>query len=283
MCRFVAYLGKKPTVLSDVLSKPSNSLIQQSRHALKLKLPVNADGFGIAWYQKNIDNLPGLFKSTQPAWNDFNLKHIADRINSKCFIGHVRASTHGNVSTSNCHPFAHNQYSFCHNGHIENFDSIKREVREDLSDELYNHIFGQTDSEHFFALLMNLFLKTKGGRKFSNFLPSFEEAARKILELQKSKKIEVKAHLNTVITDGKQLMATRYTTDEELSLFYTVGHHINNRSKGPVMEFDETNPSAVLIASEPLGDYAEDWREVPVNHAIMVNNKLEVDLHKIKT
>lgn len=283
MCRFVAYLGKKSTVLSDVLSKPSNSLIQQSRNALKLKIPVNADGFGIAWYQKSIDNLPGLFKSTQPAWNDFNLKHIANRINSKCFIGHVRASTHGNVSTSNCHPFSFKQYAFCHNGHIENFDNIKRDIRESLSDKLYNHIFGQTDSEHFFALLMHTFLKTKGKHEFNNFLPSFEEAAQTILSLQKSKKDEVKAHLNTVITDGKQIMATRFTTDEQLSLFYTIGHHINKRSTGTVMEFDAKNPSAVLIASEPLGDYAKDWREVPVNHALLVNSKLEVNLHKINT
>ena len=130
---------------------------------------------------------------------------------------------------------------------------------------------------------MHTFLKTKGKHEFNNFLPSFEEAAQTILSLQKSKKDEVKAHLNTVITDGKQIMATRFTTDEQLSLFYTIGHHINKRSTGTVMEFDAKNPSAVLIASEPLGDYAKDWREVPVNHALLVNSKLEVNLHKINT
>ncbi|MDF1757609.1 MAG: class II glutamine amidotransferase [Legionellaceae bacterium] len=282
MCRFVAYLGKKPVVLSDILEKPSNSLIQQSRHALKLKLPVNADGFGIAWYQKSIDSTPGIFKSIQPAWNDLNLHHIANRINSKCFIGHVRASTVGNVSRSNCHPFSHKKYSFCHNGGIENFELIQRALRSSLPDKIYEDIIGQTDSEHLFGLLMNEFLKVKK-HKFTDFLECFKKAAEQIIFLQNLVNVEADSLLNTVVTDGEQLMATRYTsTDKEaLSLFYTVGHHINSKKKGPVMEFDDKNPSAVLVASEPLGDYTDQWHAVPANHAILVNKKLEISLPKI--
>jgi glutamine amidotransferase len=282
MCRFVAYLGKKSIVLSDVLEKPSNSLIQQSRHALKLKTPVNADGFGIAWYQRSIDNSPGIFKSTQPAWNDLNLQHMANRINSKCFIGHVRASTVGNVSRSNCHPFSYQQYSFCHNGGVDNFDVIKRALRSSLSDDLYQQIIGQTDSEHFFSLLMNLFLESKQ-QQFSNFLDCFKEAAKQLIELQEQANLKKQAHLNTVMTDGEQLMATRYTTDDDdaLSLYYTVGHHINEKDKGPVMKFDDKNPSAILIVSEPLGDYSEQWHAIPVNHALFVNKKLETTLYPL--
>lgn len=278
MCRFVAYIGKKSVVLSDVLEKPSNSLIQQSRHAKQLALPVNADGFGIAWYKHNIDSSPGIFKSTQPAWNDLNLLHISNLIDSKCFIGHVRASTVGNVSNFNCHPFAYRKYAFCHNGDIRNFAKIKRDLCASLSDELYQKIMGQTDSEHFFAYLMNIHLKTKRLNSFSEFVNSFQKAVKGILDLQNAANVEKYALLNTVITDGKQLMATRFTTnkDNALSLYYTVGHHIDTDCNSPVMEFDTKNPTAVLIASEPLGDFAKNWVEVPINTALIVNHKLEI-------
>lgn len=271
MCRFVAYLGKKSIVLSEVLEKPSNSLIQQSRHAKELAIPLNADGFGIAWYKKSIDSCPGIFKSTLPAWNDLNLLHISKSIDAKCFIGHVRASTIGNVANSNCHPFAYKNYAFCHNGDIKDFNKIKRALCARMDEDAYQNIIGQTDSEHFFAYLMNIHFKNNKHNKFTNILESFKQAVKEILSLQSELNIERKAILNTVVTDGKQLMATRYTTDlnSTLSLYYAD------------IKFKDKPKGSVLVASEPLGDFADDWQEVPVNHAFFVNNNLEISIEKI--
>lgn len=271
MCRFVAYIGKKSIVLSEVLEKPSNSLIQQSRYAKQLAIRLNADGFGIAWYKHNISSSPGIFKSTLPAWNDLNLLHISKLIDAKCFIGHVRASTIGNVANSNCHPFSYQDYAFCHNGDIKNFNKIKRALCASLDMDIYQNIFGQTDSEHFFAYLMNIHFKNNKRNKFTNLLYSFQQAVKEILDLQLEFNIERKAFLNTVVTDGKQLMATRYTTDinSTLSLYYAD------------IKFKDKSLSSVLVASEPLGDFAEDWQEVPVNHAIFVNKNLEISIEKL--
>lgn len=41
MCRFVAYLGKKPIILNEILDAPENSLINQSRQAGSLKIQPN--------------------------------------------------------------------------------------------------------------------------------------------------------------------------------------------------------------------------------------------------
>ncbi len=283
MCRFVAYLGKKSIVLSDILEKPSNSLIQQSKHAKQLALPVNADGFGIAWYKHNIDTAPGLFKSTQPAWNDLNLLHISNLIESKCFIGHVRASTVGNVSNFNCHPFAYKDYAFCHNGDIKNFDKIKRALCATLREDIYQKIMGQTDSEHFFSCLMNIHLLDASPNNFINLTHSFKKAVQEILNLQVAANVDPYVHLNTAITDGKQLMATRYATDirKELTLYYTAGHHVIRNNSEKSFEFDDNNPSFVLVASEPLGDYAKDWQAVPVNHALLVNSNLAISMEKL--
>jgi glutamine amidotransferase len=271
MCRFVAYIGKKSIVLSEVLEKPSNSLIQQSRHAKQLAIPLNADGFGIAWYKHNINSCPGIFKSTLPAWNDLNLLHISKLIAAKCFIGHVRASTIGNVSNSNCHPFAYKNYAFCHNGDIKNFNKIKRALCASLDGDIYQNILGQTDSEHFFAHLMNVHFKYNKRNNFINIIESFKNAVKELLDFQSEFDTNPKAFLNTVITDGKQLMATRYTTDIniQLSLYYAD------------IKCQDKTRSSVLVASEPLGDFAEDWQEVPLNHAVFVNKNFEISIEKL--
>jgi predicted glutamine amidotransferase len=70
-------------------------------------------------------------------------------------VAHVRAASVGEVSESNCHPFNFKNLLMAHNGGVEDFGKIKRHLREPLSDELYNWIKGQTDSEHIFAYLLN--------------------------------------------------------------------------------------------------------------------------------
>src|SRR6056300_1646366 len=112
MCRFLTYFSNQPILLENLLDKPTNSLIKQSHEAKEGTHGVNADGFGIAWYDFDIDSHPGVFKSIQPAWNDNNLIHLSQKIRSPCFLAHVRASTIGDVNQNNCHPFAYENYAF---------------------------------------------------------------------------------------------------------------------------------------------------------------------------
>ena len=53
MCRWIAYLGA-PIPMERLIFAPANSLVEQSRAAEECKTVVNADGFGVAWY----DHLP---------------------------------------------------------------------------------------------------------------------------------------------------------------------------------------------------------------------------------
>ena len=286
MCRFVAYLGQVPTVLQDVLRKPNNSLIDQSLHARKIEQPVNADGFGIGWYQREITTHPSRFKSIQPAWNDKNLHSLAKIIASKCFLGHVRRSTHGDVSRSNCHPFVYDDHMFCHNGGIEGFPEIQRHLRQLLSDNLYLKLQGQTDSEHFFALMVDYLLETSKSSYLDQTFHAFQSTINMIKQLQRKYAKSEMSELNTVITNGTEMMATRYRSTEyqkALSLYYTQGALIHKDGNHPVIEFREKEPEALIIASEPLSDYGAEWREVPVNHAILVNSDLAVEMRAIDT
>ena len=104
MCRLMAYMGS-PIIIDKLLYQPKNSLINQSINAKELEEPLNGDGFGIGWYVADVNYEPVTFVSINPAWSNRNLRNLAPKIRTECFIAHVRAASVGEVSESNCHPF----------------------------------------------------------------------------------------------------------------------------------------------------------------------------------
>ncbi len=138
----MAYKGT-PIVIDKLLYQPKNSLINQSFHAREIEEPLNGDGFGVGWYVPELNDEPITFVSVNPAWNNRNLRNLAPRIKTDCLVAHVRAASVGDVSESNCHPFQYKNLLMAHNGGVENFGLIKRQIRDPLSDELYNWIKGQ--------------------------------------------------------------------------------------------------------------------------------------------
>lgn len=273
MCRFVAYLGKKNITLERIIVGPSHSLVKQSKKAIEGITALNADGFGIGWYEENIDNEPGLFKSIQPAWNDQNLKHIVNKIESTCFIGHVRASSIGHVNTLNCHPFSYKNILFAHNGTIEHFKAIRRTLLSEFSDNAFNAIQGQTDSEHLFTLFCDLLFKRKQETSLKNLADNMIAAIRTITQLQKKINVQAYASLNIVLTNGKQILVTRYTSHPDKvpnSLHYCIGDHVQKKiGSGLMHSIDTTHPTSILIASEPINEFTTQWQDVPPNSLLL--------------
>jgi predicted glutamine amidotransferase len=71
---------------------------------------------------------PGMYHSTEPAWNDQNLRELSGHITSPLFFTHIRAAIASAVQETNCHPFRHNRWLFMHNGYINEFARIKRDL-----------------------------------------------------------------------------------------------------------------------------------------------------------
>ena len=145
MCRWLAYTGN-PIQLETVLFNAKHSLIDQSLHSRLGHTTTNGDGFGIGWYGHPTD-IPFRYRCIQPAWSDRNLREIAGHVKSGLFLAHVRASTGSGVQQTNCHPFRFGKWLFMHNGEIEHFHALKRELAFAVDPWLYADIAGSTDSE----------------------------------------------------------------------------------------------------------------------------------------
>lgn len=283
MCRLLAYKGTS-IAIEELLYKPKNSLINQSVNAKELEEPLNGDGFGIGWYSQEISADPATFVSLNPAWSNRNLRNLAPKIKTECMVAHVRAASVGEVSESNCHPFQYKSLLMAHNGGVENFSRIKRELRSDLSDEMYNWIKGQTDSEHIFAFLINRILKESVTITPEAVVNAFEYTFSALKQLMSSNGIEEEAYLNMVVTNGHFIVGTRYVTnpnEDALTLYHSEGSRYVVEDGVTHMMAPEDDDQAVLVVSEKLTE-GSHWTMIPKNHFVIVDPNLNVRIRPIK-
>jgi glutamine amidotransferase len=286
MCRLVAYLGT-PILADEIIIKPKNSLVHQSYAAEETESPVNGDGFGIGWYNKDIREEPGIYKSIFPAWNDQNLLNNASFIHTPCFLAHIRAATVGGVSMENTHPFSFKQYLMMHNGGILEFEKIKYDLINLLDSEAFLWIKGQTDTQYILALFMTNARKLDLDEPLTaeQLVACFNKTFKDIEELKNKKGVDALAIYNIVLTDGYRMIATRYSTNPEKDtrmLYYAekTSCKICDKDVLKMGEPDEKR-TATLISSEMLSEDPDRWKEIPQNHTIFIDKNLEVSLFKL--
>ncbi|MFI9594680.1 ergothioneine biosynthesis protein EgtC [Nonomuraea sp. NPDC052265] len=130
MCRHAAWLGA-PRALTTLIHEPAHGLLAQSyaprrqRHGT-----VNADGYGMAWYDPARPE-PVRYRRAIPIWADANLPALAEIARSRCLLAAVRCATTGMpVEESATAPFAGGGWLLSHNGRVE------RDAVMDLADDL---------------------------------------------------------------------------------------------------------------------------------------------------
>ena len=266
MCRFVAYLG--PSVpLARVVSEPEHSLVLQSYQPREMTSgTVNVDGFGIGWYNRALDPTPCVYTNISPIWSDRNLPGLTKHIASDCIFANVRSATPGQaVDQSNCQPFAYRQLLFMHNGYIEDFRfTLMRQMRETLRDPYYTAIGGSTDSEHVFALVLNMLHGQVVTRE--TLMVALHTAITQLAEWANERDIRIA--LNCVITDGEVLVASRFA----------------NKGSAPSLYCTKTPggfPQAGIVASERLWA-GDDWIAVPEQTLIGFDLTLEVQSYSLQ-
>ena len=156
-----------------------------------------------------------MFHSIEPAWNDQNLRELAGHISSPLFFTHIRAAIGSAVQQTNCHPFRHGRWLFMHNGYINEFAAIKRDLVLAVDPSLYPHIQGQADTEVLFYLALTFGLE--------NDPPAAVEQAIGLVEAVASRHGVPNPFQGTIATtDGESIWAFRYSSERNSrSLFYT--------------------------------------------------------------
>lgn len=260
MCRMVIYKGPR-IPLSRLVMDPPHSLVKQGSEAKEMLAgPLNADGFGVSWYETELGRTPALYRNTNPIWTDPNVSTLFPRIASHLFFAHVRAASDGMpVSITNTHPFVVKQFMFMHNGFIDGFrEKLFSEVVPHIHPDLWPSIKGNTDAEHFFGLWLT---------HLANPSPSLDEqryALQQSFRLIDSlaKKHHVEAILNVAISDGDRLLVSRRHLGSRKATLY-------------ICQGEPEFPDGLIIASEKLFD-SPAWKIVPENSTVAVDKESNV-------
>lgn len=198
-----------------------------------------------------------MFHSIEPAWNDRNLRDLAQHLVSPLVFAHVRASTGGAIQQTNCHPFRYKHWLWMHNGLIRDFKTVKRDLAFAVDPTLYPLIEGSTDSELFSHLALSLGLE-------DDPLTAVERAVGLIETTGRNYGVEQPIQMTVATTDGDTLWSFRYSSEgDSRSLFYSTDVDTLRAQypDNPVLHSLSTGTR--LVVSEPLGDLAGAWNEVP--------------------
>ncbi len=272
MCRWLAYSGS-PVLLADLLYKPEHSLIVQSMHSTLGAEETNGDGFGVGWYGDR--HTPGVFRSIEPAWNDRNLHDLCAHVTSPRVFAHIRAAIGSPVQQTNCHPFRHGRWLWMHNGFIDGFHAMKRDLALQVQPDRFADIEGTTDSEMLLFLALTFGLEEDPPTAVARAVGLVEESARR-------HGVGSPFQGTIATTDGATTWAFRYSSQgRSRSLFHSTDLAVLRVQHPEVPQLHHLSDDARLVVSEPLGDLRGAWREVPEASCLTIRGGSE-DLRPFK-
>jgi glutamine amidotransferase len=249
-------------VLEEVLFRPEHSLVVQSLHAELGAEPTNGDGFGVAWY--GVGEGPGVYRSVEPAWNDANLRAMAGHIASPLFLAHVRASTGSPVQQTNCHPFTHGRWSMVHNGLVNHWHELRRDLLLAVRPDLFATIQGTTDSEVLFHLALGMGIDDDPLRALERAVGMAEAAS-----IARGHDPAIQASIG--LSDGERVWAVRYASAEApRTLFVSADVDAVRRLDPESERLARMREGDRLVVSEPLSDLPGAWHEIPPDTALVV-------------
>jgi glutamine amidotransferase len=232
VCRLLGYLGP-PVTLEQLLLEPEHSLLRQSwAPERQAHGTVNADGFGVGWYDLSTRPEPARYRRASPMWADRSFASIAGLVHSGSVLAGVRSATPpAPAEESGTPPFTWGPWLFAHNGAIDGFrEGPGARLRRGLSDRRLAAIEGAADSEILFALTLD---RLDAGAGPEAALASVVETVTALST----------GRLTMMLTDGRRLTAV--VCGEAL---YRAG--------------DDDGTGGLTVASEP-SDPRPGWRRLP--------------------
>ena len=214
MCRIFGFRSILQSGVHSSLIEADNAIAQQSQN--------HPDGWGVAYYKLGS---PHLIKMDSQARECHIFKKVSGVVSSDTVLAHIRKSTVGDIGPLNTHPFQYGRWIFAHNGNIENFANKAEELKSLVDNEFKPFIFGSTDSETLFYLLLTHLKKKKllqhtiESEALSDVLQSFVDELTQIVgPFSESKGDYDKNYLTFLLTNGDFMLglqggqSLRYST-----------------------------------------------------------------------
>lgn len=251
MCRHAGYIGPRTSIAPIVTDLP-HSLLCQS-YASKELLPgvtVNADGFGVAWYDMDVRPEPGRYARGAPIWSDAELPDLGRLLHAPTFIAAVRSATIAGQNTdANAAPFTSGRWSWSLNGYLQDFESWRPHMEAEwVSPSRRRDMGGSTDGEWLFHAFLT---RLDDGDEPTHAIRSLMDDVRAF-----GREHGLATQLNILASDGDHLFATRAGTEPASNSL----HHLYD---------GDDFPDAHLIASEPV--MPGDWRPVEHNTLLVLS------------
>lgn len=286
MCRLFGFKSVDSTNIRFSLVHAENALRVQSVN--------NPDGWGIGFYA---DGELHIVKRPISAEEDTTFLRLSDYVSSDTVIAHVRKGPAGTVNLMNCHPFHYHKWMFAHNGSLEMHAELRPRIFHMLPEYLRQNIFGGTDSELCFHLLLHLLheeFKVDLEDPNTDIEPVQKAVRETILLLDKLAKeagATDMSRLNFMLSNGRFIVASRrgaklYSLQRFLqSDAVGMWARAEQKEGGLLVDLDDNEPAvpqrSVLLASEPIT--AEAWTSIPQDSVIGVTEKAEIRVRPMDT
>ena len=249
-------------LLEELIFNTQHGIIDQSLHARMGAEPTNGDGFGVGWYGVGVG--PGVFRSVAPAWSDANLRQLAAHIESSLFLVHIRAAIGSPVQETNCHPFSYRNWLFVHNGYVNEFRKLRRDLMLAIDPDLFDDVIGSTDTEVIFYLAITLGLE-------EDPLGAMERTVALVESVAERHGVPDPVQATFGISDGETLWGIRYSSvHQSRSLFVSADIDTIKALYPDHPRSQRLSHSDRLIVSEPVSDLPGLWEPVAESTAVTV-------------
>ncbi len=280
MCRLFGFRSVINSQVHSSLVRAENALCSQS-----LRHP---DGWGVAFY---LEHTPHIIKSTERAMDDQIFHKVSGVVSSKTVLAHIRKATQGGLNILNSHPFQYGKWVFGHNGNLKNFAKYREKLIESISPNLKRFVFGNTDSEVIFYLLLTIIEKHQPLMQFQCSHETMSEVVQELCDtitqycgpLYGGKEVEPQeSHLTFLITSGDTMygfhggMQLNYSTHKSLCAESDKCPHYAQVCVNQAKPKEKLNH--LLFSSETL-DGPNVWRAL--KHGELVG--VDADMNFLKT
>lgn len=269
MCRLYGLRANEETKVECSLVHAQNALMVQSRQDRAGQ--SHGHGWGVATYS---DHKLDVYRQAWAAFHGEHFKRIAAQTYSKTVLAHVRQATVGPPSPENTHPFRFDYWAFAHNGTLPNFSTIQPRLLSSISPDHRDAIQGVTDSEHVFHYLLS-----KHEQDLTvPLVEVVKSGVRQLVDWCREVDPAAKIGLNILLTDGSQLVGTRF--GRTLYCLERDGVRDCEICGFPHIHHDpRTDYRAAAVASEPISH--EDWRELPDESVFHVTDDYRIHIRPL--